>query len=65
MKTDAAWFASLLAQTPQEKDRNLKEFPNGMHCLISRQERGGDFPERSQEKEAGTEQKKESEVYPP
>lgn len=39
MKTDVAWLASSLAQTPLKNARILNEFPNGTHCLIPRQEK--------------------------
>lgn len=39
MKTDVAWLASSLAQTPLEKARILNEFPDGTHRLIARQEK--------------------------
>lgn len=68
MKTDVAWLASSLAQMPLEKARNLNEFPSGMHCLISHQEKWGDFHaigvggERSQEKDEEEEEEGEGQM---
>lgn len=62
------WLASSLAQTPQEKGRNLNEFPKGKYRLIWRQARGGGFPAlKESEGERGgeerTEKKEGSAIY--
>lgn len=56
------WLTSSLAQTPQEKGRDLNEFPKGKYRLIWHRARGGGFPAlKEYEGERGRDERTEKE----
>lgn len=60
------WLTSSLAQTAQEKGRDLNEFPKGKYRLIWHQARGGGLPalkERERER-GGDDWEEKSAIYP-